>query len=43
VRETEEPDGDRDAIRAKRHEQRRRKQEEARQRREQSARARNRG
>jgi hypothetical protein len=43
ARETEESDGDRDAIRAKRHEQRRRKQEEARQRREQSARARNRG
>ena len=43
VRPADEPDGDREAIKAKRHEQRRRKQAEARQRREQSARARNRG
>jgi hypothetical protein len=42
VRTSEEPDGDREALKAKRHEQRRRKQAEARQRREQSARARNR-
>ena len=43
VRIPEDPDGDREAIKTKRHEQRRRKQAEARQRREQSARARNRG
>jgi hypothetical protein len=43
VRAPREADGDREAIKAKRHEQRLRKQAEARQRREQSARARNRG